>query len=79
LFIHTKVSVIPKKVLGIRKPSDRTEAVESGYSELVGTDKRKIIQAIEITNSDSKIHYQTNPYGKGNAERRIADILRKNF
>lgn len=68
---------IRKKVLIIRKSTDRPEAVKAGYSELVGTSTQKIIQAIKKAKSDSKIISNANPYGSGHSAEKILSILRK--
>lgn len=68
---------IRKKVLVIRKSTDRPEAVKAGYSELVGTKTRKIIQAIKAAQDDSKITSHANPYGNGHSAEKILSILRK--
>ena len=68
---------IRKKVLIIRKSTDRPEAVKAGYSELVGTGTQKIIQAIKKAKSDSKITPNVNPYGSGHSAEKILSILRK--
>lgn len=68
---------IRKKVLVIRKSTDRPEAVKSGYSELIGTSTQKIIQAIKSTQDDSKITSNVNPYGSGHSAEKILTILRK--
>ncbi len=67
---------IHKKVLVVRKTTDRPESVELGYSELVGTDTGKIIRAIKRADNDSKIYSHKNPYGNGNAAQKILKILR---
>ena len=68
---------IRKKVLVIRKSSDRIEAVKEGYSELVGTDTGDIIKAIKKNHDLIRLPH-TNPYGSGNAAKKIINILRKN-
>jgi len=70
---------IRKKVLVIREKSDRPEAIEAGYSELVGTRKKDIIDSIKKNIKDSKITSRKNPYGKGNASQKIINVLRKHF
>ena len=69
---------IRKKVLVVRKTTDRIESVEEGYSELVGTNTNAIVKAIK-RNMDAKISYHSNPYGTGNAGKKIIDILGKNL
>lgn len=68
---------IRKKVLIIRKSTDRPEAVKAGYSELVGTNTQKIIQAIKKAKNDSKITSNVNPYGSGHSAEKILSILHK--
>ena len=70
---------LSKKVLVVRKTSDRPEAIKYGYSEIVGTKTEKIIQAINRTIKNPKIHSQKSPYGKGNASQKIIKLLRDNF
>ena len=68
-----------KKVLVVRKTSDRPESIEHGYSELVGTNTEKIIQAINRNIKNPKIYSRVSPYGTGNASDKIITILRKYF
>ncbi|MEO9277718.1 MAG: UDP-N-acetylglucosamine 2-epimerase (non-hydrolyzing) [Nitrososphaera sp.] len=70
---------IRKKVLVVRKSTDRPEAVKAGYSELVGTSTQKIIQAIKSAQKNSKIASNTNPYGNGNSGKKILSILRRSL
>lgn len=68
---------IRKKVLVIRKTTDRPEAVESGFSEIVGTEKNKIKLAIKNTYSNPSVPKKISPYGNGNTSELIISILRK--
>ncbi len=70
---------LSKKVLVVRKTSDRPEAIEHGYSELVGTKTEKIVQAINRNIKDSKISSRVSPFGNGHASDKIIKILRHNF
>ena len=70
---------ISKKVLVIRKTSDRSEAIKLGYSELVGTETSRIIKAITKTIKNPQIDSKNSPYGYGNASEKIIKILRQNF
>jgi UDP-N-acetylglucosamine 2-epimerase (non-hydrolysing) len=70
---------LSKKVIVVRKSSDRPESVEHGYSELVGTKTEKIIQAINHSIKNPQINSRVSPYGKGNASKKIIETLRKNF
>ena len=69
---------IRKKVLVVRKTTDRIESVRDGYSELVGTNTNAIVKAIR-KNRDVKISSHSNPYGDGNSGERIINLLRKNL
>lgn len=69
---------IRKKVLVVRKTTDRIESVQDGYSELVGTSTDAIVKAIR-KNMDVKISCYSNPYGDGNSGERIINLLRKNL
>jgi len=68
---------IQKKVLVVRNKTDRPEAIESGYSELVGTNSSKIIKSIKQNLADSKIYSKNSPYGKGDAAKKIVSIIKK--
>ncbi len=70
---------IRKKVLVIRKTTDRPEAVKFGYSELVGTETNKITHAIKRTDKNPKIRSHATPYGKGNASQKIIRVLERIF
>ena len=66
-------------VLVLRDETERPEAVHSGGVKLVGANPDKIIKTVETLLCD-KVEYQKmaqaiNPYGDGNAAKRIADIL----
>jgi UDP-N-acetylglucosamine 2-epimerase len=52
------------------------ESVELNMSELVGTDRRKIVEAIERAwKTPRVVDAARNPYGDGQAARRILSIL----
>jgi len=70
---------LSKKVLIIRKTSDRPESVKLGYSEMVGTKTEKITLAINNAIKDPRIHSRVSPYGRGNSSKKIIKILRENF
>jgi len=70
---------IRKKVLIIRKSTDRKEAVDSGYAELVGTNYERILNSIKKTSLNPEIKSHSNPYGVGNASKKTIDILKKAF
>lgn len=70
---------IRKKVLVVRKTTDRPESVEAGLSVLVGTNYKKILSAIKKTVKNPTIQNQKIPYGKGDSGKRIVKILSRTF
>lgn len=71
------VSCMRKPVLVIRFSTERPEAVESGFAEVVGIDKQKILKAMERTLKERKELPAESPYGNGKAGEKIAKILDK--
>ena len=71
--------IIRKKVLIIRKTTDRPESVENKISKLVGLKEKNITNSIIKTMKNPKLYSQKTPYGKGNATEKILKILKKNF
>jgi UDP-N-acetylglucosamine 2-epimerase (non-hydrolysing) len=68
-----------KPILVMREKTERPEAVEAGTVKLVGTDEDKIVRqaSLLLDNAEerqrmSRVH---NPYGDGQASRRIADAI----
>jgi UDP-N-acetylglucosamine 2-epimerase (non-hydrolysing) len=69
-----------KPVIVTRTVSERPEGVEAGFSTLVGTDRIKIINAIwDILDNFTGFNTPMNPYGNGNASKRIVDFLTHYF
>ena len=70
-------------LLVLRKETERPEAVESGYAQLMGTDEDRIVQRVnELWQApESAPRDMANPFGDGKACSRIvaimADILRR--
>ncbi|MHA6250857.1 non-hydrolyzing UDP-N-acetylglucosamine 2-epimerase [Oceanobacillus sp. CAU 1775] len=66
-------------VLVLRDTTERPEGIEAGTLKLVGTDEDVIFDvAHELLSNDeehSKMAKATNPYGDGEASRRIADAI----
>ncbi len=66
-------------VLVMRDTTERPEGVDAGTLRLVGTDEENIYRTfktlLEDVNEYKKMANATNPYGDGNACKRIADIL----
>lgn len=73
-----------KPVLVMRDTTERPEGVEAGTLKLVGTNEESIYKAFKelLENQDAydKMAHACNPYGDGNACKRIADIIEgKNY
>ena len=68
-----------KPVLVMRDTTERPEGVAAGTLRLVGTDEETIYQnfkeLLENKEAYQKMAHACNPYGDGNACKRIADIL----
>ena len=78
--IQEEAPSLGKPVLVMRDVSERPEAITFGTVRLVGAKSEAIIQGVkELLDSESayqKMAQQTNPYGDGNACKRIIDALR---
>ncbi|MDE5561543.1 MAG: UDP-N-acetylglucosamine 2-epimerase (non-hydrolyzing) [Bacteroidaceae bacterium] len=77
--IQEEAPGLGKPVLVMRDTTERPEALESGTVHLVGTDYTKIISEVSLL-LDNPAAYETmskavNPYGDGQACRRIADVF----
>jgi UDP-N-acetylglucosamine 2-epimerase (non-hydrolysing) len=77
--IQEEAPSLGKPVLVMREKTERPEAVEAGTVKLVGTDEEKIVTQATLLLDDpqerqrmSRVH---NPYGDGQASRRIADAI----
>ena len=77
--IQEEAPGLGKPVLVMRDTTERPEALESGTVHLVGTDYDKIINEVSILLENeeayAKMSQAVNPYGDGQACRRIVDLL----
>lgn len=77
--IQEEAPGLGKPVLVMRDTTERPEALASGTVHLVGTDYDKIVNEVSTLLDDAcayeKMSKAVNPYGDGQACRRIADIL----
>lgn len=77
--IQEEAPGLGKPVLVMRDTTERPEALNSGTVLLVGTDYDKIVSEVSTLLEDQKAYARMsqaiNPYGDGQACRRIADIL----
>jgi UDP-N-acetylglucosamine 2-epimerase (non-hydrolysing) len=78
--IQEEAPSLGKPVLVMRDVSERPEAITFGTVKLVGAKSEAIIRGVkELLDSESayqKMAQQTNPYGDGNACKRIIEALR---
>jgi len=77
--VQEEAPSLGKPVLVLRETTERPEGVEAGTCKLVGTDPNKIVSEASLLLGD-EIEYKrrsnlANPYGDGNAARRIRKIL----
>jgi UDP-N-acetylglucosamine 2-epimerase len=62
-------------VLVLREKTERSEAVDAGFAELVGTDPARIANAAERLLRERRALTAPNPFGDGRAAERIVDVL----
>ena len=70
---------IRKKVLVVRKTTDRPESIESKLAHLVGLSEETISNYIRKTMKNPKISSTKTPYGDGHASDQIIKIIQKQF
>ena len=77
--IQEEAPALAKPVLVLRRETERPEAVEAGTVKIAGVDKDVIIKlAKELLDSKdeyNKMAQAVNPYGDGEASRRIAEAI----
>ncbi len=77
--IQEEAPGLGKPVLVMRDTTERPEAVQAGTVKLVGTDYKKIVSETSKLLEDKAYYEQMsqsiNPYGDGQASKRIADVL----
>jgi len=72
-------SLIHKKVLIVRKSTDRQEAVDAGLAEVIGTNSAKIRHIINKTLENPSLISKKTPYGNGTSSKQILKILKNRF
>lgn len=79
--LQEEAPALGKPVLVLRTETERSEAAEAGTVEVVGTDEEVIYRkAVELLTSKERYEQMANavnPYGDGQASRKIADIIEK--
>lgn len=80
--IQEEAPSLGKPVLVMRDTTERPEGISAGTLKLVGTDEEMIYRSfkelLENTEAYTAMSNASNPYGDGNACKRIADILEMN-
>ncbi len=80
--IQEEAPSLGKPVLVTRDVTERTEGIEAGTAILVGTDRKRIVEAATRLLSDQaeyrEMAKKKNPYGDGKTSERIREII-KNF
>jgi UDP-N-acetylglucosamine 2-epimerase (non-hydrolysing) len=77
--IQEEASDLGKPVLVMRDTTERSEALEAGTIELVGTSQEKIVSSVSKLIRDKKVYKSmislSNPYGDGKASERIVEVV----
>ncbi len=80
--IQEEAPSLGKPVLVMRDTTERPEGIKAGTLRLVGTEEKTIYdnfkQLLEDKNAYLAMSEASNPYGDGNACKRIADIIERN-
>lgn len=81
--IQEEAPSLGRPVLVLRDVTERPEAVAAGTVKVVGTETDKVVAAAEELLTDNKAYNKmaqaANPYGDGEAARRIVDGLKYHF
>ena len=77
--LQEEAPAMGKPVLVMRKETERPEAIAAGTAKLAGVEKSRIVQLAQELLDDPKAYESmakaVNPYGDGNACKRIADAI----
>ncbi|WP_345976582.1 UDP-N-acetylglucosamine 2-epimerase (non-hydrolyzing) [Sulfurimonas sp. HSL3-7] len=81
--VQEEAPSLGKPVLVMRDTTERPEALAAGTVMLVGTNKETIVNSVSRLLEDEvmykKMAYAHNPYGDGNACRKIVNFLKENI
>lgn len=81
--IQEEASALRKPVLVLRENTERPEGVFTGVSKLIGIDKNVITKTLKQVLTDEKIYKHMitsiNPYGDGEACKRIVNVLKNKY
>ena len=73
--IQEEAPTFQKHILVTREVSERPEGVEQGFSTLVGTNKKKIVEKAKFFIENGFNPVKENPYGDGMASHKIAEFI----
>lgn len=73
--IQEEAPTFKKHILVTREVSERPEGLENGFSTLVGTNKKLIVEKAKYFIENKFDPINNNPYGNGTASRQIIDYL----
>lgn len=77
--IQEEAPSLGKPVLVLRDTTERPEGIEAGTLKLVGTDENVIYKEAKKLLNDKNVYDSmskaSNPYGDGNASKRIVDSI----
>ncbi|MBQ9250376.1 MAG: UDP-N-acetylglucosamine 2-epimerase (non-hydrolyzing) [Oscillospiraceae bacterium] len=81
--IQEEAPSLGKPVVVLRDTTERPEGIEAGTLKLAGTDEERIFEIVDELLSDreeyERMSHASNPYGDGQASRRIADAIVERF
>lgn len=81
--IQEEGPALGKPVLVMREVTERPEALAAGTVKLVGTDKTRIVAAVELLMRDENVYREmanaTNPFGNGTAAQQIVSAIKQRF
>ena len=79
--IQEEAPSLGKPVLVMRDTTERPEGIEAGTLTLTGTEEERIYEEFSLLLQDKgeydRMSRASNPYGDGNASRRIADVIER--
>ena len=81
--IQEEAPSLGKPVVVLRDTTERPEGIEAGTLKLAGTNEDRIFEIVDQLLSDreeyERMSHASNPYGDGQASRRIADAIVERF
>ncbi len=70
---------IRKHVLVLRLSTERQEAVEAGFARVVGTDKDRVLAALNEAVEKKEVLPSVSPFGDGTAAQKTVEIIKNGF